>query len=99
MRISHRTWLILALIVGCNCTEARTHHATVHPSVHATTPKESDLVEHRHYVNKFGNVVHSPSHSKTGIPPTGASAKCGDGTYSFSQHARGTCSHHGGIAR
>jgi hypothetical protein len=24
---------------------------------------------------------------------------CADGTYSFSQHRRGTCSHHGGVAR
>jgi hypothetical protein len=30
--------------------------------------------------------------------PTGASAKCRDGTYSFSAHRRGTCSHHGGVA-
>jgi hypothetical protein len=31
--------------------------------------------------------------------PTGASALCRDGAYSFSQHRRGTCSHHGGVAR
>jgi len=30
--------------------------------------------------------------------PAGASAKCRDGTYSFSEHHRGTCSHHGGVA-
>jgi Protein of unknown function (DUF3761) len=30
--------------------------------------------------------------------PAGATAKCNDGTYSFSQHRRGTCSHHGGVA-
>jgi hypothetical protein len=29
----------------------------------------------------------------------GATAQCGDGTYSFSRHARGTCSHHGGVSR
>lgn len=27
------------------------------------------------------------------------SAICRDGTYSFSAHRRGTCSHHGGVAR
>jgi hypothetical protein len=32
-------------------------------------------------------------------PPAGATAQCRDGTYSFSQHRRGTCSHHGGVAR
>jgi len=31
-------------------------------------------------------------------PPTGATARCRDGTYSFSRHRSGTCSHHGGVA-
>lgn len=31
-------------------------------------------------------------------PPTGATALCNDGTYSFSQTRSGTCSHHGGVA-
>src|SRR5438552_1946042 len=30
--------------------------------------------------------------------PTGATARCRDGTYSFSKHHSGTCSHHGGVA-
>jgi hypothetical protein len=30
--------------------------------------------------------------------PTGATAHCRDGTYSFSKHRSGTCSHHGGVA-
>jgi hypothetical protein len=30
--------------------------------------------------------------------PPGATARCADGTYSFSQHHSGTCSHHGGVA-
>lgn len=30
--------------------------------------------------------------------PPGATALCRDGTYSFSQHRSGTCSHHGGVA-
>jgi hypothetical protein len=64
-----------------------------------TTPNEADLKEHGHYVNKSGNVVHSPAHSVSGAVPAGASAQCRDGTYSFSQHHRGTCSHHGGVAR
>jgi hypothetical protein len=59
---------------------------------------ESQLVDHGHYVNNSGAEVHSPAHSKTGAPPSGATAKCRDGTFSFSQHHRGTCSHHGGVA-
>ncbi|MFJ5800718.1 DUF3761 domain-containing protein [Streptomyces decoyicus] len=30
--------------------------------------------------------------------PAGASARCNDGTYSYSAHRRGTCSHHHGVA-
>jgi membrane-bound ClpP family serine protease len=30
--------------------------------------------------------------------PSGAMAKCQDGTYSFSSNRSGTCSHHGGVA-
>ena len=28
----------------------------------------------------------------------GPTAQCKDGTYSYSQHHQGTCSHHGGVA-
>lgn len=31
--------------------------------------------------------------------PNGATAKCRDGTMSFSQHRSGTCSRHGGVAQ
>ncbi|PLZ02617.1 hypothetical protein CY652_10720 [Burkholderia sp. WAC0059] len=62
------------------------------------SPDESQLQEHGHYVNREGHVVHSPAHSRNGKVPVGATAKCGDGTYSFSQHHAGTCSHHHGVA-
>ena len=41
----------------------------------------------------------SPAPLANNSPPSGATAQCRDGTYSFSQHRRGTCSHHGGVAR
>ena len=47
------------------------------------------------YKNVSGNCVHSPQ--KAPSWPAGASAKCSDGTYSYSQHRSGTCSHHGGV--
>ncbi len=50
------------------------------------------------YSNVNGSSVHSPSYSSNGIP-AGASAVCGDGTYSFSMHHSGTCSHHGGVSQ
>ena len=34
---------------------------------------------------------------KPPVHPPGATAICNDGTYSYSQHRRGTCSHHGGV--
>lgn len=47
------------------------------------------------YTNSRGNWVPSPRRSAS-VPP-GASARCRDGTYSFSRSRRGTCSHHGGV--
>src|SRR5215813_3853660 len=41
----------------------------------------------------------SPSTPAGEPPPVGATAKCRDGTYTFSQSRRGTCSHHGGVAQ
>lgn len=51
----------------------------------------------RYYTNVDGYRVQSPTSYST--PPAGATALCRDGTYSFSRSRRGTCSHHGGVAR
>lgn len=56
-------------------------------------------IESGSYVNSAGNIVHRPAHTESGLPPIGASAQCRDGSYSFSQSHRGTCSHHGGVLR
>ena len=55
------------------------------------------LSNNNYYTNSEGNRVHSPAFSKT--VPAGATAQCNDGSYSFSQNSRGTCSHHGGVRR
>ena len=52
----------------------------------------------KYYTNTNGNEVQSPTKYDNG-PPQGATAECYDGTYSFSQNRRGTCSHHGGVKR
>lgn len=49
-----------------------------------------------HYVNSSGHWVHSPT--CTGAPGH-HEAICRDGSESHSEHHRGTCSHHGGVAR
>ncbi|MGI5236598.1 DUF3761 domain-containing protein [Dactylosporangium sp. CA-139066] len=50
-----------------------------------------------YYVNSSGNCVHRPTAAPAA--PAGATAECNDGTFSFSQHRQGTCSHHGGVKR
>jgi len=40
----------------------------------------------------------SPQARETSPKPSGATGRCGDGSYTFSQSSRGACSHHGGIS-
>ena len=40
----------------------------------------------------------SVASAAVGAAPPGATARCNDGTYSYSQTRSGTCSHHGGVA-
>jgi hypothetical protein len=49
------------------------------------------------YINTRGRCVHRPVRADRA--PAGATAKCRDGSYSFSQSRRGTCSWHGGVAQ
>lgn len=70
---------------------------TATPTPVATTSQSSGLSNDNYYTNSDGNQVHSPAYSNS--IPAGATAICGDGTYSFSQHRNGTCSHHGGVAQ
>jgi hypothetical protein len=48
------------------------------------------------YVNTDGITVCSPYSAPSAA--AGATAQCVDGTYSFSLHHSGTCSHHGGVS-
>ena len=66
-------------------------------SVPATTTTAVAQEPIRHYTNSYGNTVQSPT--RYNKAPAGATALCRDGSYSFSQSRRGTCSHHGGVAR
>jgi len=52
-----------------------------------------------YYRNSNGVCVHRPTKTQTTSVPDGATAQCRDGSYSFSQHRGGTCSHHGGVAK
>ena len=50
----------------------------------------------RYYRAASGHIVHRPVTSIG--KPAGASARCRDGSWSFSESHRGTCSHHGGVS-
>src|SRR4051794_12393216 len=64
-----------------------------------TPSTKSDLSNDRSYTNVSGHQVHAPAYDLDGDIPAGASARCSDGTYSFSQNHRGTCSRHGGVSQ
>jgi hypothetical protein len=64
--------------------------ATASPTAHAIVAPDC---RRGYYKNVSGHCIHRPSHN-----PSGATAKCRDGTYSYSEHASGTCSGHGGVA-
>jgi hypothetical protein len=50
-----------------------------------------------YYRSVDGSMVHGPTRGNQDYGPV--TARCRDGTRSFSHHHRGTCSHHGGVAR
>lgn len=86
-------------------TSSPTPIATYAPPTFTPTPtivntinqQGQGLSNDNYYTNTSGNQVHSPAYSNS--VPAGATAICGDGTYSFSESRRGTCSHHGGVSQ
>lgn len=57
----------------------------------STAPPSSSEVHQKHTPKK-------PAKKKKKAGWDGATARCRDGTLSYSAHRRGTCSHHGGVA-
>lgn len=82
----------------CEVTFRRLHGYAAERYLSRLAPPEP-LYTGRGYYNKDGIWVPSPTHTPDGTPPAGATARCRDGTFSFSMSRRGTCSHHGGVAR
>jgi hypothetical protein len=79
--------------------EAREHkqHEEAEKREHEQTPPQTECPNGT-YENSAGNIVCKPYTPPNGEQPAGATAKCEDGTYSFSESRSGTCSHHGGVA-
>lgn len=72
----------LLLIFGAwGCEQAGTQH--------------DDECPQGSYLSVEGNCVREPDHSD--VVPDGATARCNDGSYSFSQNRQGTCSQQGGV--
>jgi len=67
-----------------------------HSTYHSYSPKTYTTRSSSYYVNSSGHSVHRPVH--TSHAPKHWTAQCNDGSYSFSEHRRGTCSHHGGVS-
>ncbi|WP_280427010.1 DUF3761 domain-containing protein [Nocardia brasiliensis] len=61
----------------------------------SATPLLSAACPSGQYENVDNRCVPRPQQAAT--PPDGATARCKDGTYSFSQHRSGTCSGHKGV--
>ena len=82
-------------------TQVPTLRPTARPTLRPTAvptavPATKTSGSSGYYTNVDGQKVQSPVFSET--IPDGASAKCRDGSYSFSTHRSGTCSGHGGVA-
>lgn len=74
----------------------KTPVTTPAPAPAATPAPASKSCPSGYYLNVDNNCIQSPTAAPSA--PAGATAKCADGTYSFSAHRSGTCSHHGGVA-
>ena len=77
------------------CVVIGTYSKAAPASVTGTVP----TMGHGFYTNRQGEAVRRPVRTMSSQAPPGASAQCRDGSYSFSVHRRGTCSHHGGVAQ
>ena len=77
------------------CVVVFTYAMAAAPAVNRATPTTGRSF----YTNRQGEPVRRPTRATDSQAPPDASAQCRDGSYSFSMHHRGTCSHHGGVAQ
>jgi Protein of unknown function (DUF3761) len=92
--------LIIAVLLGSLMCPVRGQNAPQSSGDHAQQQKQNSkakCTETGTYVNSKGETVKRPESCSSA--PEGATAQCRDGSYSFSRSHRGTCSHHGGVAK
>ncbi|WP_188793774.1 DUF3761 domain-containing protein [Dyella nitratireducens] len=99
MHIRNRLFFVLALGLNATALAQNVQPDTLQQGTRSVTNGSTQLIEQGTYVNRDGVVVHRPGHTVSGAVPPDASAQCRDGSYSFSLHHSGTCSHHGGVSR
>src|ERR1043165_9861962 len=92
--------LILALASSASIWSQTQIQPKPSPTPQATAPATTPgRCAAEYYRNSDGACVHRPVKTQGSAVPQGATALCRDGSYSFSQHRSGTCSHHGGVAK
>jgi hypothetical protein len=92
-------WLCAALL-GCavlynSQTQQQPAPSTAHTSVYAALGHSTVTLDPAETEEKDAA---NPQPVAEPVPLDNATAQCRDGTYSFSQHHQGTCSHHGGVS-
>lgn len=109
MRSRHKLLVALALLltlvpfhaIGQNQAPSQSAPSSGSSSAKAqsnqTEAKGKRCTDSGTYVNSNGETVKRPETCSSA--PKGATAQCRDGEYSFSHSRRGTCSHHGGVAK
>ncbi|MGQ4601001.1 DUF3761 domain-containing protein [Nocardia sp. R6R-6] len=83
-RVALASWLFAA---GVGLASVLAPQATADPALIACGASEYESADH----------VCGPRPQQAPATPDGATAQCRDGSYSFSRHRSGTCSHHGGV--
>ena len=83
--------LWIGLVIGCAKTNQ--YNSTLNTLAYSLA---NDASAHRNTNTNRGKAV--PKNQNNRGHPAGVTARCAGGTYSYSQHGQGTCSHHGGVA-
>lgn len=89
--------LALATILFASLSAQTPQPSPTQPTQQQKQKPQPKCTDNGTYVNSKGETVKRPENCA--VAPQGATAQCGDGSYSFSQSRRGTCSHHGGVAK
>lgn len=90
--------LATGLVLGTTeIVDASTHYHYSYRYSYHYRPHTYHFHASHYYTNVSGHRVYRPVFATHA--PRGWSAQCADGSYSFSEHHRGTCSHHGGVSQ